>query len=44
MSQHRQEPRGIKGSRLVWTFFIILAVISIVSYFVFKYVLNIPAA
>jgi hypothetical protein len=44
MNQQRHEPRGIKGSRLVMVFFLILFVISVGSYLVFRYLLHIPSA
>lgn len=44
MNQQRHEPRGIKGSRLVIVFFLTLFVISVASYLVFRFLLNIPSA
>ncbi len=41
---HRHEPAGLKGSRVVLLFFLVLALITVASYLVFRFVLNIPSA
>jgi len=43
MDDHRHEPQGIRGSSVVCLFFLTLIVISVLSYLVFRYLLNIPA-